>query len=244
VILIAILIPAPHQDLLYARLSDISIGAVIGILVNLSIFPSRVDEEFRSSVIPMLNIYSEYLTCIFDLLFKGKDSLSNTQAQRINFEKIIQAQSAFFPMWVYESGLSVTLQPGHRHFLVMIERIGQILLSMHQIARQQIDDTLLQPMREPLITMRDQVKNIIQALVTVLNLKKLHGPVSDLGGELEKLEEAYKTAVPLPIELLDMSKNYIYLAAFIQDLKDLRFALVRLGNALKSSQSPGSSQAP
>lgn len=226
--------PIVNHDSLYARLYDITIGAIIGIVANILIFPTRLDKEFRLNVIPLLDAYSNYLLCITHLLFqKDHHHVENAEMQKRQLEKVLQAQAMLFPEWVYESGFSVTLRPGHRHFLVMIERVGQILFSMHYIARQHFDEVLLQTLKDPLNVATDQARKTIQAMITVLNLNKLNEGVSDLSEELDALESAFKVAVPLSIELLDMSKDYIYLSALIQDWKDLRTALVRLGQALR-----------
>lgn len=233
ILLLTMVLPAENNHVLSSRLYDITLGAIIGILTNLLIFPSRVDVEFRENMVQVLNSYSDYLTSIVNLLFKNSDSVTSANEKKYHVEYILQAQTAFFPAWVYESGFSVSMRVGHRHFLIMIERVGQILFSMNNIARQKIDLSLLHVLQDPLMQCVKQAKELMTALTTVLSLKKISEGVSDFHEELTALETAFKKAVPLSLELIDISEDYIYLASFIQDLKDLQTALLRLAVSLR-----------
>lgn len=229
--LVVMLLPAQSGDVMYARLYDVSMGAIIGILTNLVIFPTRADDEFRNNVIPVLKAYSSYLTAIIELLFQHNNE--NAETQQVLVEDTLQTQSAFFPVWVYERGFSYALRPGHRHFLVMTERVAQILYSMHHIARHKFEPEFLKQFHDTVYNYLRQANNIFQALTQVLNLNKLTEGVSDLNEELIALEKKFLEVVPVSLELLDLSNDYVYFAALIADLKDLRASLVSLGQALR-----------
>ena len=66
-----------------------------------------------------------------------------------------------------------------------------------------------------------------------MELQKLTDEPSDLTDEIEQLLKQFFTVVPASLELLDMRRDYVYLAAFIYDLKDLRRCLLKLGEALR-----------
>lgn len=238
IFLITLMLSATQINILYVRLYDVTLGACVGILINLLIYPSRVDVEFRNKLIPILNSYDLYLTSIIEL-FLGKvdseekfNSEKRAEVQKISLENKFQTQTSIFPSWVYESGLSVAVQSGHRHFLIMIERVAEILFSLHHIARHSFDKSRLENLEEPLLGFAQATQNLFQALITILNLQKLSQPVSDLEDELIQLEKAFQMVAPPSLELLDLSEDYILLAAFLTDLKDLRESLVRLGQAL------------
>lgn len=233
ILLITMLLPISHPTILYERLYDVTIGAVVGLVTNLVVFPVRADAEFRNNVAPVLDAYRLYLISIMDLLYKKNGAFEKALASKNRVEQTLQAQSAFFPVWVYQSGLSIALRQGHRHFLVMVERVGQILFSMHHVARYSFDPVLLKDLQAPLEGFVSQSEKILQALATVLSLNKLTEGVSDLTEELAQLEQRFKAVVPLSLELLDMSKEYVYLAAFIHDLKDLRLTQIKLAQALR-----------
>lgn len=224
-----------HVDsfaLFYARLYDITFGAVIGILANLLLFPIKPDKEFRNNVIPLLQAYKSYLFSIIDLLFHPENT-AQAEQQRWEVEKKLQTQHAFFPEWVYEKGLSLSLQPGYRHFLIMTERLGQILFSMHYLAKHDFPKELLSSFQAPFLNYIAQTEKIFAALIMVLSLQQRPKAVGDLSDELGELDQMLKKTVPLSVELLDISPNYIKLAALIENLRDFRSTLIQLGWAVR-----------
>ncbi len=64
-------------------------------------------------------------------------------------------------------------------------------------------------------------------------LKILSDDPSDLEKEITELQDQLFMIVPTSLELLDMRRDYVYLAAFIYDLKDLRKLLLKMGEALR-----------
>ncbi|HEX2548264.1 MAG TPA: hypothetical protein VHM20_00435, partial [Gammaproteobacteria bacterium] len=58
------------QSILYQRAQDIILGALIGILTNLLIFPDRVDIEFREIIMPILDLYGEYFQNISECILE------------------------------------------------------------------------------------------------------------------------------------------------------------------------------
>ncbi|MHB1948917.1 MAG: FUSC family protein [Gammaproteobacteria bacterium] len=222
-VLLSMLLPLKTEQIIYQRLYDITLGAAIGIGVNALVFPLRVDVEFRKEMVAVLNAFSNDLNLIMDLLFKKNAETAPS----------LSLQTVSVPEWIYLSGLSYSLRQGHRHFLIMVERVEQILFSMHHLARYRFDPVLLKDLHDPLLTFVGQAHNTLRALTTVLNLNTLKEGISDLNEEMQQLEKAFKKIVPLSLELLDMSKDYVYLAAFIQDLKDLQLTLFKLAQALR-----------
>lgn len=240
--LIVMLFPAATISSLYARLYDVTLGAIIGIVVNLTLFPIKLDVEFRNNLIPLFQSYRTYLSSITNLLLKKNREY--VDEARCQVEENLQTQSAFFPEWVYEKGLSRSLQPGYRHFLIVTERVGQILFSMQYLAEHTYQEELLDEVQTPLIHYTQQVDKIIHTLITILSLKIPEELVSDLGDELDILQSAFEKVAPLSIELLDVSPDYIKLAALIEDLRDLRVALIQLGRSVRFSGTSSSNPLP
>lgn len=67
-------------QLLYAHCYDVTLGAVIGILVNVMVLPDRVGVEFRRAIIPVLKAYRDYVSAIIELILKN--DLSNAEKVR------------------------------------------------------------------------------------------------------------------------------------------------------------------
>lgn len=224
----------PHSDIVHMRLYNVTLGAGIGIIINLVVFPIHVDKEFRNNLIPIFHSYENYLSEIINLLFR-EEHAKFENAKKYSMKKLLRTQAKFFPDWVYEFGLSIRFQPGHRHFLIMVERVGQILFSMHHIATHSFDSELLQIFKEPIVNYTENAKNIIHAIVSVLYLKNPVEQLSDLSDEVDALEKTFQQVIPVSLELLDMSKDYILLASLITDMKDFRITLIKLAQSLRSS---------
>lgn len=213
------------MHLLYARAFDVSLGAIIGILTNLFLFPERADVAFREALIPILTVYQQYFLAIINLL------LDKTAAE----DKKMLTENILFklPRWVYKPGFNIFLRKGQQYFLLKTEQTADILFSMHYLARQQYAATLLHEVREPLLQCAKRVEEFFSALIMVLELKKLSEAVTDFAEDINELEKVLQRIVPLPLDLLDISKDYTYLAAFIYDLKDLHQVMLKLAEALR-----------
>lgn len=222
--------PEIHFSILYGRLYDIAVGAVIGIIINLLVLPPHADVEFRNDLIPILNAYENYLVAILNLLLQKENALIAAENKKQWVEKMLLQ---FSPTWIYARGFSFDMRQGYRYFLIMTERVEQILFSLHHISRYQFDKVFLQDMQGSLISYVENANKIMGALVTVLSLKKIAEGLNDLSDEIQNLEKEFQTATPVSLELLDMSKDYIYFAALIADLKDLRTTLLGLTQTLR-----------
>jgi hypothetical protein len=217
----------------FNHMHDVVLGGLVAVLANLLIFPRRPDIEFRQAVISVLNAYSEYLRAITDLLFRKP--LADLQAleKKISVEKLLQARQAFFPDWVYDTGFNPLLQEGHRHFLVKVEQLGQVLFALHQIARHPIEPFLLDEFSDTVQHFVGEVQATLRLFVVRLALQKTPDALDDFGDDITILEETYRKVIRVPLEALDMSSDYIDIAALIYDLKDMHKILLKLAEALR-----------
>jgi uncharacterized membrane protein YccC len=227
------LLPLSPSLTLSARMHDVVLGMLIGLMANLLIFPGRPDVDFRLGVISVLEAYSDYLPAITNLLFRLPAAELAAQQARMRVERVLQVQEAFFPDWVYDAGFNPTLQAGHRHFLIKVEQLGQVLFAMHQVARHAVDPTLLREFEQPIERYVQQVKAVLMLFVARLNLQAIAEPVADFADDLETLEKTYREFIQVPLELLDTSQDYIDLAALITDLRDLQKMVMKIGEALR-----------
>lgn len=215
------LILAVHPEMLYARVYDLMIGSVIGIFSNVFIFPVRPNVVFRNNLQPVLTLYSQSLSA-FTLYLLRKDLEQQAIDKKIELDALLAAKSS---AWVYHSGLSETLQPGYRHFLLMTERVGELLASLHILSRHSFDPQVLNMLEEPMTQFVVETNRIFHALGVVLALNKLDQPVSDLKEEWLTLDKIVN----------ESSQDYIWLVSLVEDLKDLRITLISLGNSLQTA---------
>lgn len=209
----------------YTMAHDVTIGAAIGIIARLIILPKKPATEFREELLPAINTLNEYFSKIIDQLLQHDSRILNNAA----LENALLA----LPNWVYERGFNSALQTGYRFFLSNVEKTGDILMSMHHLSRYQYDKELIAKIRPALLQYVDNVNLFFASVTTVLELKKLSEEPSDLSNEMAELQKQLFTIVPASLELLDMRRDYVYLAAFIYNLKDLRKLLLKMGEALR-----------
>ncbi len=209
----------------YFMMHDVVIGAVIGIFINLLVLPRRADIEFRLAVLPLMQSYSDYFTNVVDMLLQKEAVLPGNSQLEIKLQEL--------PAWVYTTGFDSGLQMGYRFFLVKLTQISDVLFAMHHLARHEYDKELMAKIRLPLLQCTECVSKFFAAMIQVLELKELSEDVSDLEKEVAELEKQFKLIVPLSLEMLDMKRDYVYLAAFVYYFKDLRKLLVKLGEALR-----------
>jgi hypothetical protein len=216
---------------LFSRLHDIVLGGIIAIVCHVVFFPPRADVDFRMGVISILKAYTIYLSSVIDLLLRQPGHSAGTQ--KIAVEKILQSQQAHFPDWVYETGFNPTLQQGHRHFLVRVEQLGQMVFALHQIARQDINSYLLANFKSSLLNCVAQIKKIIAIVIARLQLENPVTDLVDISEAISQLEETYRKVVEVPLELIDLTPDYIAISAVIYVLKDIRRTLFAMLEALR-----------
>ncbi len=204
---------------------DVLIGAAIGIISNLILLPRRVDTEFREKILPVVKVCNDYFSLIIDQLLQQENKQFDNAALENALLKL--------PDWVYQRGFSGVFQKGYRFFLIKIEQISDVLFSMHHLVRYQYDKELIAKIRPPLLQYVEHVNQFFSSIVTVLELKTLTDAPSDLENEMNELQKQFFSIVPSSLELLDMRRDYVYLAAFVYNLMDLRKLLLKLGEALR-----------
>jgi hypothetical protein len=219
-----------QAELIYPRVCDVAFGTLIGMVFNLVFFPERPDVEFRFRVIPILNAYSNYLSSIGDVMLRLPDAEKIAREKRKEVELQLLNQ---FPRWVYESGLAITLRQGHRHFLVMVDKIGMLLFSMHREASHRLDADMRSSLALPLKNNIEMVQKMIATIVAILSLDRPKAMPEDVIPEDNSLEKIFQKCIPPSIELLELSKDYMSFGAFLSDLRDLKLSLLKLLEALR-----------
>lgn len=224
-ILLSFIFPLP--SMLYERLYDVCLGAGIGVLCGVLIFPRKVDKDFRTVLIPLLTAYKNYFSAIMVQLYS--QDKKNGAAEKIEIESCLQS----LPVWVYEKGFDVGLSKGHQYFLMKIVHIAEILFSLHQHARCEFDSELLNDMRGTINACAEKINLFFDALLTVFELKKLIQGVDDFEAEYQALEQAFQKYMPMSLDLFQCNKQDMHFYAIIYAIADLRKALIKLGQALR-----------
>jgi hypothetical protein len=234
ILFLLLLTPFNGEQVIFPRLHDVVMGGLLAVIFALLVFPRRADVDFRTSVAPVLKACGEYLLAVSQLFCRVEGAGVIADQKKIRVENTLQTQRAMFPDWVYAAGFNPVMQPGHRHFLIRIEQLGQILFAMHYVARHAVDDALLESFREPVRRCVDEAEKLISAMLARLELRALETTVAaDFSDDIVALEKVFRETIQVPLELLDLSLDHTSVAAFIYDLKDLQKNLLKLAEALR-----------
>lgn len=211
-------------DFFYLSAREVLLGASVGVLANLFVWPRKADVEFRQAAANVIKVYQSYFLKTFDALTQRAPLVSNAEMENI----LIQ-----LPGWVHETGFDVGLQAGYQFFLVKLEQVADVLFSLHYLARHQFDTEFLSTLEQPLEKCQQQFNKFFSAMLQVLQLKKLTTEVSEFSKDIAELEKQFYQIAPPSLELLDIQPDYIYFAELIYCLRDLHKHLVKLGEALR-----------
>jgi uncharacterized membrane protein YccC len=214
----------------YALLHDVVLGGIIGLVARSLFFAGTVAADFRQRTLLLLNGYRQYLSSIGELILQQPDAALHCTQQKVVLENLLQAE---FPHWVYQRGFNPVFQQGHRHFLVRLEHIGEVLFAMNYAARQPVTPSVLDELHDSIVQSIDGVKKIIAALMVRLGTENFDKPVSDLYDEIKLLEDNYRSLIDLPLELVDTSQDAMTLSVLIYGLKDLQRNLFKMAEALR-----------
>lgn len=149
VFLVSTFVPVEAQALIVARLYDTIIGAIIGVVVTLVVFPNSLKKEVSKGIQHFMVGQYYYFNAIVACLLQTDSTEVNAQQEAITkrdqFEKDLSLNRRLFEDWKYE--LWIKFIPGgsaqlkfaskerHENFLQLSEKIGQFLFSLHYLAK-------------------------------------------------------------------------------------------------------------
>jgi hypothetical protein len=221
------------DDVIFARLHDVVLGGFIGIAGGLLVLPGRPDVDFRRGVIPIVQVYQNYFTAIMALVFKEAGAAQNVVTNKALVERSFGGGQVYFPDWVYKRGFTASLREGHRHFLLRIEELGEVLFALNYHARFNFEADTLAIMRAPLQRCANDINQLLEELIIVLEKTKLAAANSELAEDLIILENIFQDKIALPFELLETSKDQVHMLGVIYGLKDFQRVLAALEEALR-----------
>ncbi|SRR5579883_1098977 len=189
------------MELLRNQIIDVCIGAAISIVCNQFFLPVHLDVEFRQSLIPLLKT------------IRDKSTL---------------ALPSNYPEWVYEVGFNPGLRSGFRFFLLHLDWIAEISCSINYLLPLCEKTEAFQAVSEKIATVMQKNDELLDILLEYFESNTLKGIHSDFTSDMAALEQAVRHILPGRLELLDISPDYVRLAALVRDMKDIRQLLLQL----------------
>ncbi|HVY53021.1 MAG TPA: hypothetical protein VHA13_00695 [Gammaproteobacteria bacterium] len=227
-LLIAFVATMPIAFINMYYLLDIIMGAAIGIACNLLIFPDKAAQEFSKRVVPIIKSNAEYFTALLSVLVQRDVDAERLQLSKRAVENYWAKRDILFPIWVFEPGFNPLLKPGQYYFAVHLGQVTEILFALQHFVRHSFEAELLAKFVPALQESMQYTQKLFDHLTILLEGKKPGVIEHDTMADILILEEGFRQNVGVSLELLDISRDYVYLAAIIRYLKDLRSQLLQL----------------
>lgn len=238
IMMVALLAPEHAFAEVQDRVMDIFIGSLIGIVIVSLLRPARLDLEFSEGIIPLLNAIRGYFQVLSKQVMTNEVNQETLSNAKLNISALFERQEGMYPEWVYDVGFNRGLRSGFRFFLIHLEKVTEIIISINFILKRGLDPSLLQSIAEPLATFMKKNDELFEILITYFQERRLSEIHSNFTSDMDELEEAVKKIIPRNVEALEVAPHYLHLAEWMRDMRDLRGVLLQLAMALPAPQKP------
>ncbi len=215
-------------NLHYFQLSALSIllGTLTGFLVKKVVMPEAASLPFQNSVASILKIYQAYfsqtINCILGL---AEISIHDNYSMEMCW--------LAWPTWLKQRGFDLRLQVGCQYFVEKIMQMGEVLFSLHYLARDSFTPALREFLMEDMLAYRNAVDRVFTAIIEGLQVGGVVIEMAALANILEKIEKEFREIVPVAFAGLDLQHETIKVANVLCALEDLQWLLMKLTQALR-----------
>lgn len=136
VFLIALISPETlTTDIIFARFYDTAIGAGLGILGSLFLFPNKVKNQFDTSKKFLRKQLAEYFTAIMDMFLNVPYASKQAKAKKTLVESALLSDRQFYLERIYEMHFRFSKHESEKNFLEVSEQAAERLFALHHMAR-------------------------------------------------------------------------------------------------------------
>lgn len=209
------------------RAIALCLGGLIALICRYVFLPTNLYQEFKVGFLPVLNALIDYSRTISTVVNDGQ--LEHTQLHRakIQLENALQERNGY-PEWVYEFGFNPGLRSGYRYFLINLERVIDLYFAVGYLFRSELLRDDLQGILTELRSVLEKNTQLIQIIVEYFSSGEYVDLGADFVSDMTALENMVRELIPLHLDLLDISPNYLLLTALVRDVKDVRYVLLQL----------------
>lgn len=214
------------QKIFLFRMEYVYFSIFLAVMLSLVLFRVPAETVFRKKIIAMFDVYNNYLRDLIDAIYQKENTLAKT---RLLTENVLLAA----PNWVYAKGYNARLREGHRHFLVRVEQIGEILISLQALTHYSLDKRMLKQLEKEIYFVIEQTRLLMQSINNALALEKPKAIIEDWYDKIQELEKIFYEALPENFMMLEGKEEHLHIAELLQGLKDLRFFLLKCVQAIR-----------
>lgn len=227
-LLAAVVWPAADEMQLAQRLMMLMLGGVLGMSCNILVLSMQPYAEFRQGMLPILQALIDYSSAVTMHVLKEE---KNTQAmdQAVNrLERVLRSHRNEYPEWVFEAGFNRNLRSSFRYVLIQMERITESFFSLDYHVRQTMEPEMLADFAPHLSLVCTRNAELLQVMRGFFAGERITLNQENFTSDITDVHNSLRNLLPGSLELLDMSPDYVNIAALARDVIDIRELLLQL----------------
>lgn len=228
VMMIAALWPAANEMFLADRVLFVVAGGIWGILSGLLVLPVKPYEEFCQGLAPILNALIRYSEALSVYLQSDRSAGESLEKRLGKLEKILQSPRDEYPEWVFEAGFNRNFRSSFRFVLVQLDRVTDAFFSLDYYARQAMDAELLSEVAPHLSLVLDKNVELLKIIRAFFAGEYIRNDHENFTSDITDIYNSLQSVLPASIELLDVSPDYVNLAALARNVIDIRELLLQM----------------
>lgn len=235
--ILSFLTPSSSFVLLQDRLMNVGLGSLLGYLASQCILPVNLAKQFRYGLQPTLGGLREYMRAVAARIKEYHQPDRRVDVATSRVELMFAGGQSHYPEWVYDAGFNPGLRVGFRFFLIRVERLMELLMSLNCIAERihyhQLPHQILTQF-DCCMQTNDLLLNEILGFIQ--NGECCSAPDIDYQDDIVRLESDMTAVLPASLELMDISEQYTEIAALFYAVRDVRKTLLQMMLAIDSQQ--------
>jgi hypothetical protein len=232
VMIVATLWPANNEMMVANRLLMAAIGGAIGIFSSLLILPVRPYREFSLGLTPILSALIQYSGELEKFMLSDRAASKLLEVKLTKIEHVLCSPRNEYPEWVFELGFNHNLRSSFRCVLVQLDRITEAFFSLDYHVRQPMDPELLAELAPHLAVVLARNNELLKIIRGFFAGEVVSNDHMNFTSDITDVYQSMRNVLPASVELLDVSTDYVNLAALARDVIDIREMLLQIVTGL------------
>lgn len=220
--------PAGNQMLLAHRVLILLAGGGLGIASSLLILPVMPYWEFRQGLAPILNALIRYSSELEKFMLSDRAIAKPLEKRLLKIERVLCAHRHEYPEWVFETGFNRNFRSSFRYVLVQLERVTDAFFSLDYHAKLTMDAELLAELAPHLAVVLSKNAALLQIIRAFFAGEPIRQNNENFTSDITDVHQSLRNVLPGSVELLDVSPDYVNLAALARDVIDIRELLLQI----------------
>lgn len=232
VMIVAALWPANDEMMVANRLTMVAAGGALGIFSSLLILPVRPYWEFSLGLTPILSALIQYSGELEKFMLSDRVTNKLLEVKLTKIEDVLCSPRNEYPEWVFETGFNRNLRSSFRYVLVQLDRVTEAFFSLDYHVRQEMDPELLAELAPHLAQVLSRNNELLKVIRAFFAGEIVRNDNANFTSDITDVYQSMRNVLPASVELLDVSTDYLNLAALARDVIDIREMLLQIVTGL------------